>query len=394
MLFSNPSFHKCILVLCAVMMASSCTSGPGRQTKTLESLTDGEGKLKIIAWDGYIESGENDPAVDWVTDFEKKTGCDIEVETAYSSDEISVLMAQEGYDLVTAPSDVSTRLIDDGKVQPINISLIPTWDELDPRFINSQWHTVDGIHYGVPFMWNVNRLLYSEDVFRTPPNSLGVTFEEQTLPDGISNSNRVQAYEGAMAIADAAVYLMQTRPGLGIINPYELNREQFGDAVELLREQRRLVNNYWADANEQILTFPIDGSAVSLTWPYQVKEFERNGVQVGNLIPDGGITGRADTYMLHANAPHPNCAYLWMDNMLNPEIQAEIAAWSGANPSVSGACQADDRLGEEGCSEDGYFTFDDVYFWRTPLSECGDGSRDCVPYSEWVSAYISIIGGN
>ena len=39
-----------------------------------EEVGDGEGKLNVLAWPGYAESGKNDPSVDWVTPFEKKTG--------------------------------------------------------------------------------------------------------------------------------------------------------------------------------------------------------------------------------------------------------------------------------------------------------------------------------
>ena len=388
-------FNKgCLWIFCASIIVTACSPIPTRQATPLETLGAGEGRLNIIAWDGYVERGENDPKVDWVTDFEKTTGCQIEVKTASSSDEMAVLMSQPGYDLVTAPSDVSTRLIDGGMVQPINVTLIPSWNSVDARLANSPWHTVNGVHYGIPFVWNVNRLLYEKGVFSNPPSSLGLTFEEQNLPDGYTNSGRVQAYEGAMAIADAALYLMETRPELGIRDPYELDRDQFRYAIELLREQRALISNYWRDIDEQIATFPYDGSAVSVAWPYQVEEFKRKGYPVDSLILENGMSGRADTLMLHSNAPHPNCAYQWMEYLLDPVVQADVSAWSGANPSVSGVCQTDNPLGEDGCRANGYYDFDKVYFWRTPMAECGDGALECVPYSEWVSAYISIVGGN
>ena len=34
----------------------------------------GEGQLNIVAWPGYIERGETDPAFDWVTGCERATG--------------------------------------------------------------------------------------------------------------------------------------------------------------------------------------------------------------------------------------------------------------------------------------------------------------------------------
>jgi len=40
-----------------------------------KTLGAGEGKLSIIAWAGYAEDGSSDPKVDWVTPFEKASGC-------------------------------------------------------------------------------------------------------------------------------------------------------------------------------------------------------------------------------------------------------------------------------------------------------------------------------
>ncbi len=80
----------------------------------------GEGRLDIIAWPGYIERGQTDKNYDWVTQFEKETGCAVNVKTAATSDEMVSLMAKGGYDLVTASGDASLRLIFGKRVQPIN----------------------------------------------------------------------------------------------------------------------------------------------------------------------------------------------------------------------------------------------------------------------------------
>lgn len=70
-----------------------------------------EGRLDIIAWPGYIERGQTDKQYDWVTQFEKETGCAVNVKTAATSDEMVSLMTKGGYDLVTASGDASLRLI-------------------------------------------------------------------------------------------------------------------------------------------------------------------------------------------------------------------------------------------------------------------------------------------
>ena len=158
-----------------------------------KAVGEGEGEVNIVAWPGYIERGESDKNYDWVTAFEKETGCKVNVKTAATSDEMVTLMNQGGFDLVTASGDASLRLVAGKKVQPVNIDLIPSWKTVDERLQNAPWHTVDGVHYGVPYQWGPNVLAYNTDVFKEAPKSWSVVFKEQTLPDGKSNKGRVQA---------------------------------------------------------------------------------------------------------------------------------------------------------------------------------------------------------
>ena len=153
---------------------------------------------------------------------------------------------------------------------PINIDLVKSWSTLDDRLKDAPWHTVDGVHYGVPYMWGPNVLMYNTNVFKEPPKSWNVVFEEMDLPDGKSNEGRVQAYDGPIHVADAALYLMTHKPELGIKDPYQLNEEQYKAALDLLREQRKLVGRYWHDAIIQIDDFKNEGVVASGSWPFQV----------------------------------------------------------------------------------------------------------------------------
>src|SRR5512147_169199 len=138
----------------------------------------GEGEVSIISWAGYIERGETDPAYDWVTEFEKQTQCKVTNKVAATSDEMVTLMNQGGFDLVTASGDASNRLISGGKVQEINVSLIPSWKTVDERLQNAPWNTVGGKHYGTPYQWGPNVLMYNTTAFSTPPTSWEVVFKE------------------------------------------------------------------------------------------------------------------------------------------------------------------------------------------------------------------------
>jgi putative spermidine/putrescine transport system substrate-binding protein len=355
---------------------------------------DGEGELDIVAWPGYIERGESDKAFDWVTKFEKDTGCAVKVKTANTSDEMVALMNEGGYDLVTASGDASLRLVAGKRVQPINTDLIPSWSKLDPRLKDAPWFTVGGVHYGVPYQWGPNVLMYSTDVFKTAPTTWSVVFEKQDLPDGKSNEGRVQAYDGPIYIADAALYLMAHQPDLKITDPYQLNEDQYKAALDLLRGQRKLVGRYWHDAAIQVDDFKNEGVVASSSWPYQVNLLKGEGGHVDQTIPSEGATGWADTTMLASDAAHPMCAYKWMEHTLNSNLQSDLSVWFGSVPVVPAACT--DKSGQqtaEGCTANGSDFFDKIHFWTTPVANCAQGAGACVPYYRWVSDYIAVIGG-
>jgi putative spermidine/putrescine transport system substrate-binding protein len=371
----------------AVLMASGGIAAGEAQ----KAVGEGEGQVDIVAWPGYIERGETDKNYDWVTGFEKATGCKVNVKTAATSDEMVTLMNQGGFDLVTASGDASLRLIAGKKVQPINIALVPSWKTVDERLQNAPWHTVDGVHYGVPFMWGPNVLAYNTSVFKDPPKSWSVTFEEQDLPDGKSNKGRVQAFDGPIFIADAALYLMKKKPELGIKNPYELNKDQYAAVMALLQGQRALVGRYWHDAMVQIDDFKNEGVVASGTWPFQVNLLKADNKPIASTIPDEGVTGWADTTMMHSEAKHPNCAYKWLEHSINPKLQGDLGSWFGAVPSVPAACKGNALLGDQGCSTNGFDNFDKIWFWRTPTAKC-EAEGGCVPYSQWAKDYIAILG--
>ena len=356
------------------------------------TLGKGEGQLNIVAWAGYVERGETDKNYDWVTGFEQETGCKVNVKTAATSDEMVALMNEGGFDLVTASGDASLRLIAGGKVQALNLALIPSYGKIDPRLQNAPWHTVDGKHYGVPYQWGGNILMYNTKVFPKAPDSWSVVFEEQTLPDGKSNKGRVQAFDGPIHIADAALYLMSHQPALGIKDPYELNEDQYKAALDLLRQQRQLVGRYWHDAFVQIDDFKNEGVVASGSWPFQANTLIADKQPIATTVPKEGVTGWADTSMVHSEAKNLTCAYQWLEHSLNNKLQGDLASWFGSVPVVPAACEGNALLGKEGCKTNGIDNFDRVRFWRTPVTQC-KSQGTCVPYYRWVSDYIAILGG-
>src|SRR5262245_57057844 len=394
-----PTFRRSTMIRSSLPVASlaaaaalAITAPALAQKGALQKLGKAEGRVDIVAWPGYIERGATDKNFDWVTDFEKKSGCKVNVKTAGTSDEMVALMNEGGFDLVTASGDASLRLIAGGQVQEVNVALIPSFKNVDPRLQKAPWHHVNDKHYGVPYQWGYNVLAYNTKVFKEAPKSWEVVFKEMSLPDGKSNKGRVQAFDGPIYIADAALYLMKSKPELGIKNPYELDENQYKAALALLRDQRKIVARYWHDAFVQIDDFTNEGVVASSSWGFQVNLLKSKNAPIASVVPAEGATGWADTTMLHSKAKNPNCAYLWMEHSVSAKVQGDLAAWFGSVPVNLAACKGNPLLKDDGCAKQGLNECERIWFWRTPVTNCS-GGRTCVPYYRWVSDYIAVLGG-
>ena len=96
------SFIPLLLVLSLLLAACPAPQAPAAPaaeagadagaTAAMQAIGEGEGAVSIVAWAGYIERGETDPAYDWVTEFEAETGCTVSVKVAATSDEMVSLM--------------------------------------------------------------------------------------------------------------------------------------------------------------------------------------------------------------------------------------------------------------------------------------------------------------
>ena len=183
-----------------------------RQSDALQKVGKGEGEVNLIAWAGYVEDGSTDPAVDWVSDFEKETGCKVNVKIGNTSDEMVTLMRTGNYDGVSASGDATLRLIAGGDVDPVNTDLVPNYKDIFPALKDQPHNTVDGVNYGVPHGRGANLLMCNKDVVKPAPDSWGAVFDR---PRPAKYKGKVTAYDNPIYIADAALYLKATQPDSG-----------------------------------------------------------------------------------------------------------------------------------------------------------------------------------
>ncbi|HEY3685822.1 MAG TPA: ABC transporter substrate-binding protein [Streptosporangiaceae bacterium] len=370
---------------------SNATQGPGGDAPKLpvqQSIGKGEGQLNLVAWAGYVEHGQDNKNDDWVTPFQKQTGCKVNVKVADTSDSMVSLMKTGQYDGVSASGDASLRLVYGGTVAPVNTGLVPNYADVESYLKEQPYNSVKGQMYGIPHGYGANVLMYRTDKIKPKPTSWNVVWDKNSPA-----KDHIVDYDSPTYIADAALYLKAHRKDLKITDPYELDQKQFDAAVSLLKGQRSNVNQYWANYLDELQAFKSGDNWAGTAWQVTANQAKTEKAPVDTMIPSEGATGWSDTWMVGSKAAHPNCMYKWMNWITEPKVQAQVAQYFGEAPANPKACQ---YAGKAFCAEynvgDKSF-YNRVAFWKTPIANCGDDrGNTCVDYSKWTQAWTQIKG--
>ena len=374
----------------ALALVAACSSAPGSGTvgafapppvPMVEPGAAGEGGLYMVVWSGY-------PDPQWILPFQNQTHCTVHADTAGSADEMVADVKSGRYDMVAASGDASRRLIDSGDVAPVDVSKVASYPQIYPALENQPWNSVNGVPYGIPQGRGANLLLYNKDKVKSAPTSLGALFVADPATAG-----HVSVYDSPMSIADAALYLMNSQPALGIKDPYSLDKGQFDAAVALLAKQRDQVADYWRSPIDQLNGFLKGAHTIGTGWQEIVKNLQASGARdVAAVMPAGGTTGWADTWMVTSMAKNPTCAYKWLNYITSPAVNAQVAESFGEAPANSQACAktVDPKFCATFHADDQAY-WQNVHYWTTPTAHCLDNSdRACVPYPQWVAAWNRI----
>jgi putative spermidine/putrescine transport system substrate-binding protein len=378
-----------VVALAAVVGAFAVTAATVQAGSGLPSkIGKGEGRLNLIEWPYYS-------APSFAKKFENQTGCKIHRQDAGASGEMFALMHANGgggggqYDLVSASGDASLRLIYAHDVKAVNIKLIPSWKQFLKTFKSPAHNTVGGVHYGVSVQWGPNTLIYNTKKVKPAPKSWSAIYSKKY-------SGHITIPNNTIQIADAALYLMKKKPGLGIKDPYELTKAQLTATVKLLKRQKPLLKRFWNYAPDEISSFKNGDVWLGAGWPYQTLQLRANKFPAREIVPVP-TTGWADTWMLASKAPHPNCAYMWMRYVTTPKVEAKQALVFGETPVNPLACKYMNKIQKGSCAayhlNEPSSYYKKIKFWKTPINQCGwKKSSSCMDYNAWEQAWAQVKG--
>ncbi|GAA3125863.1 extracellular solute-binding protein [Streptosporangium carneum] len=358
----------------------SSPDGSGPSPAPSASIGKAEGTLQVLTFQGHVEYGGATSSADWVSPFEKLTGCRISrLDRVRTSEEMADKLRGASYDVVSPSPDLAGRLVAEGEVVPLDTGLLQFYKDIPRRLRESpatRGGDGEGRVYGVPFLWGVNQVMYEG--------------AEPEGPDALYRTERAAIRNTPLGIADAALALRETQPALGIKDPFQLTAAQLDAAEKLLAEKNGPQRIYWQSSLDVIQAFATGEVRLAQALPYHLDLFRRAGRPVKEMKAKA-MTGWVDSWMVGADAPSPNCAYKWLNWVSSADTQRAAAAWTGLAPANQKACDGDAR---RLCEI--YHVRDDrwlrrVLFAVRPTKDCGGLGGECTDYPEWEKGWKSLV---
>lgn len=308
-------------------------------------------ELNVLTWEGYSDDS-------FIAAFTEASGCQVNATYVGSNDDFAPKLAAGGgvYDLITPSIDTTQLMIDAGFVEPIDISKIPEWANIYPKFLEQDGIQEGGEYYGMPYTWGSIPFMYRNDKFETPPTSLASLFSGDL--------------EGRISLWDDKSALYVAARMAGNMDIYNMSDADLEAAQAKLIEQKPLVRKYWATAGELVDLYAGGEVWISNTWGgYQSALLAEQGIDVTEFIPEEGAEGWMDSWMIVKGSPNQDCAYKFLNMQISEQGQCGVAnvnGYSVANPVAAKACMSAEQFSALHQDDPDYL--DSLLLWQ-PLGE-------------------------
>lgn len=327
-----------LLLLAAGLILGGCA----RKTPT----------LNLLVWEGYA-----DPS--FVRAFEEKYHCKVFASYMGSSDELVAKLrggSASTYDVISPSSDVATSIANAGLVAPLDLSKIPSYNELTTRLREMPLVRLNGQVYGVPFTWGPNPLLYDTSMFGSPPQSWNVFWDPKYR-------GKISVWDDLSTVYMAAQVLGYDRPNPAAI--YNLSDPQLEAVKSKLLELKPNVRKIWSTGGELTNLFQNHEVVAAMGWPLMTNQLRKLNFPIGETIPAENTTGWIDHLMITAASKNKDLAYKFLEYMVQAETQKKLTDVTGyipANPGAARFMTADEKKNLHLDQVDEYQKH--IYFWQ------------------------------
>jgi putrescine transport system substrate-binding protein len=298
--------------------------------------------LNVYNWSDYI--GE-----ETVANFEKEFGVKVNYDV-YDSNQVveaKLLAGNSGYDLVVPTLADAERLIKAGIFQEVDKSKLSNYGNLDPVILKQQAKYDPDNKFAVPYFWGTNGFGYNvakvQEVLGddAPVDSWAMIFDPK-YAEPLSKC-------GLSLLDDPGEIVPLVNFYLGNVPEGAPTKESVESAFEQLDKVRPHVTYF--HSSQYINDLANGNTCISVGWSGDVgmaalrADEAGNGNEIKYVIPKEGTLIWFDAMMIPADAPNPELAHKFIDYVLRPEVEADIANYVAyASPNLSALQLVDKEL--------------------------------------------------
>jgi spermidine/putrescine-binding protein len=308
--------------------------------------------LSLLVWEGYA-----DPS--FVQPFEQSHHCKLVAAYMGSSDELVAKLrggSASSYDVISPSSDVAASIVRAGLAAPLDLSKIPSYNELSSRLRDSQLVKSNGQTYGVPFVWGPNPLLYDSTAFSQAPDSWSVLW-------GPKYRGKISLWDELSSVYMAAQVLGYDKPDPNQL--YNLSDAQLEAVKKKLIELKPNIRKYWSTGGELTNLFQNHEIIAAMGWPLMTNQLQKLNFPIGETIPKENTTGWIDHLMITAASARKALAQEFLEYMVEAKTQklvTDVTHYTPANPATSQLLTPEERKSLHLDDPDAYMKR--IYFWQ------------------------------
>jgi spermidine/putrescine transport system substrate-binding protein len=329
------------LVLLLAVISPSC----GKKTPS----------LNLLVWEGYA-----DPS--FVKAFEEQNHCKISASYMGSSDELVAKLrggSAGNYDVISPSSDVATMISQAGLAAPLDLSKLPSYQQLSSKLRDMPLVKANGNIYGVPFMWGPNPLIYDTTAFPKAPESWNSLWDRKL-------QNKISVWDDLSTVYMAAQVLGYDKPDPSHL--YNLSDQELDAVKNKLLALKPNIRKIWSTGGELTNLFENHEVVAAMGWPLMTNQLRAARFPVGETIPRENTTGWIDHLMITAGSDNKVLAYKFLEYMIEAQTQKKVTDVTGYAPANAEAAQFMTPEQQKNLHLDNVDEYQKrIYFWQNVL---------------------------
>src|SRR6266404_3914086 len=308
--------------------------------------------LSLLVWEGYADPSFLQP-------FEQSHNCKVVAAYMGSSDELVAKLrggSASNYDVISPSSDVATSIVRAGLAAPLDLSKVPSYNQLSSRLRDSPLVKDKGQVYGVPFVWGPNPLLYDTTAFPQAPDSWSVLWAPK-------NKGKISLWDELSSVYMAAQVLGYDRPDPNQI--YNLSDAQLDAVKKKLIELKPNIRKYWSTGGELTNLFQNHEIVLAMGWPLNTAQLRKLNFPIGETIPKENTTGWIDHLMITSASKNKDLATEFVAYMAEAKTQklvSDVTHYTPANPDAAAYLSNQEKKSLHLDDPNSYMMH--IYFWQ------------------------------